>query len=43
MKLSVWIATIESERTYVREDSKRDHGPYLENPYGDTDEEEDDY
>lgn len=40
MKLSLWLSTSVSEVTYVREDSKRPHGPYLENPYGDVDEEE---
>lgn len=43
MKLSVWISSIESERTYVREDAKRPHGPYVENAYGDIDEEGEDY
>ena len=40
MKLSLWIAAVNEEQTYVREDSKRPHGPYVENPYGDVDEEE---
>jgi len=39
MKLSLWIAAVNEEQTYVREDSKRPHGPYLEDPYGDVDEE----
>jgi len=43
MKLSVWIASIEAERTYVRDDAKRPHGPYVENPYGDVDEEDEEY
>jgi hypothetical protein len=43
MKLSVWIATIEAERTYVRDDAKRPHGPYVENPYADVDEEDEEY
>ena len=43
MKLSVWISSIESERNYVREDAKRPHGPYVEDAYGDIDEEEEDY
>ena len=42
MKLSLWIAAVNEEQTYVREDAKRPHGPYLENPYGDVDEEEED-
>lgn len=39
MKLSLWLSSSVSEVNYVREDSKREHGPYLENPYGDADEE----
>ena len=39
MKLSLWLSSSVSEVNYVREDSKREHGPYVENPYGDTDEE----
>ena len=40
MKLSLWISAVNEEQTYVREDSKRPHGPYVENAYGDVDEEE---
>ena len=43
MKLSLWISAVNEEQTYVREDSKRPHGPYVENPYGDVDEEEENY
>jgi hypothetical protein len=43
MKLSLWIAAVNEEQTYVREDSKRPHGPYVENAYGDVDEEEENY
>ena len=43
MKLSVWIATVNMEQKYVREDAKRPHGPYVEDPYGDSDEEGEDY
>lgn len=43
MKLAVWIASIDTERTYVREDAKRPHGPYMVDPYADVDEEEEDY
>jgi hypothetical protein len=42
MKLSLWIAAVNEEQTYVREDSKRPHGPYVEDPYGDLDEESED-
>lgn len=43
MKLSLWLTTSVSEASYVREESKREHGPYLEDPYGDVDEKEEDY
>ena len=42
MKLSLWLSSSVSEVNYVREDAKRPHGPYLENAYGDVDEEEED-
>ncbi len=42
MKVSVWLSSSVSEVNYVRKDAKREHGPYLENPYGDIDEEEED-
>lgn len=43
MKVAVWLTSIQSEVTYVREDSKREHGPYVEDPYGDIDEEDEEY
>jgi hypothetical protein len=43
MKISVWAIGINSERTYVRNDAKRPHGPYVDNAYGDVDEEEEEY
>ena len=43
MKLSVWIAAVNSENDYVREDAKREHGPYLADAYADVDEEEEEY
>lgn len=39
MKLSLWLSSSVSEVNYVREDAKREHGPYVEDPYGDIDEE----
>ena len=39
MKLSLWIAAVNEEQTYVREDSKRPHGPYVADAYADVDEE----
>ncbi len=39
MKVSLWLSSSVTEVNYVREDAKRPHGPYVENPYEDTDEE----
>ena len=43
MKLSVWIAAVNTEQEYVREDAKRPHGPYVADAYADVDEEEEEY
>ena len=43
MKLSLWISAVNDEQNYVRSESKKPHGPYVENPYGDVDEEEEEY
>jgi len=43
MKLSVWFLGIESERTYVRDESRKPHGPYVANAYADVDEEDEEY
>jgi hypothetical protein len=43
MKLSVWIAAVNSETEYVREESKLPHGPYVANAYADVDEEDEEY
>ena len=43
MKLSVWIAAVNDEQNYVREESKKPHGPYVANAYADVDEEEEEY
>ena len=29
MKLSLWIAAVNEEQNYVRDDAKRPHGPYV--------------
>jgi len=39
MKLSLWLSSSVSEVNYVREDAKREHGPYVEGVYRDVDEE----
>ena len=43
MKLSLWIAAVNEEQTYVREESLKPHGPYVANAYADVDEEEEEY
>ena len=40
MKLAVWISAVNAESDYVRKEPLRKRGPYLENPYADVDEEE---
>jgi len=42
MKLSLLWSSSVSEANYVREDSKRPHGPYVVDPYADVDEEDED-
>ena len=43
MKLSLWIAAVNDEQKYVRAESKKPYGPYVENAYADVDEEEEEY
>ena len=43
MKLSMWIAAVNAEQEYVREEAKRPHGPYVADAYADVDEEEEEY
>ena len=43
MKLSLWISAISDEQKYVREESKKPHGPYVADAYADVDEEEEEY
>ena len=43
MKLAVWIDAVNAEQDYVRKEPLRKRGPYLENPYADVDEEEEEY
>ncbi len=43
MKLSLWIAAVNDEQNYVRAESKKPHGPYVDNAYADVDEEEEEY
>ena len=43
MKLAVWIEAVNAETDYVRKEPLRKRGPFLENPYADVDEEEEEY
>ena len=43
MKLAVWVSVVNDETNYVRKEPLRKRGPYMENPYGDVDEEEEEY
>ena len=43
MKLTVWVDAVNKEKTYVGKEPLRKRGPYMENPYGDVDEEEEEY
>ena len=43
MKVSLWLSSSVLEANYVRKDAKREHGAYVENPYGDIDEKDEEY
>lgn len=43
MKLAVWLSAIGTESDYVRDESLKPHGPYVENAYADLDEEDEEY
>lgn len=43
MKLVVWISAVNVESNYVREESLRQRGPFVADPYADVDEEEEEY
>jgi hypothetical protein len=43
MKLAVWVSAVNAETDYVRKEPLRKRGPYLENPYDDIGEEEEEY
>ncbi len=43
MKLAVLLSAVNTEQDYVRKEPLRKRGPYLENPYADVDEEEEEY
>ena len=43
MKLAVWLSAINAESDYVRKEPLRKRGPYVENPYADVDEDEEEF
>ena len=43
MNLAVWLSAINAESDYVRKEPLRKRGPYVEDPYADVDEEEEEY
>ena len=43
MKLAVWMSAVNSEQDYVRKEPLRKRGPFVENPYADIDQEEEEY
>jgi len=43
MKLSLLLFSANDERRYVKSESRKPHGPYVENAYEDVDAEEEEY
>ena len=43
MKLAVWLSVVNAETNYVRKEPLRKRGPYVENPYADVDEDEEEF
>tara|TARA_B100000927_G_scaffold51210_1_gene38056 strand:- start:231 stop:440 length:210 start_codon:yes stop_codon:yes gene_type:complete len=43
MKLAVWLSVVNAENNYVRKEPLRKRGPYVENPYADVDEDEEEF
>ena len=43
IKLAVWVSAVNSENAYVRKEPFRQRGPYVENPYADVDEDEEEF
>ena len=43
MKFAVWMTAVNNEANYVSREPFRKRGPYVENPYADVDEEEEEY
>lgn len=43
LKLTVFLSAVNTETNYVRKEPFRKRGPFVENPYADVDEEEEEY
>lgn len=43
MKLVVWMSAVNTESDYVRKEPLRKRGPFLDNPYADVDEKEEEF
>ena len=43
MKLAVWVEAVNAEQDYVKREPLRKRGPFVENPYADVDEAEEEY
>ena len=43
MKIAVWMSAVNAEQDYVRREPLRERGPFVENPYADVDDEEEEY
>ena len=43
MKIAVWMSAVNAESDYVRQEPLRQRGPFVENPYADVDDEEEEY
>jgi len=42
-KLAVWVEAVNAEQDYVKREPLRKRGPFVDNPYADVDEEEEEY
>ena len=43
IKLAVWVSAVNTENAYVAKEPLRQRGPYVENPYADVDEDEEEF
>ena len=43
LKLAVWVEAVNTETNYVKDEPLRKRGPWVENPYEDVDNEDEEY